>query len=148
MPGIEIAQQELVEDFALLENWEDKYELIIDLGKELQPIDPAYKSEEYLIKGCQSRVWLHADLEDEQVRLSADSDAVITRGLVSLVIRVLGGHKPQEILDADLHFMKDIGLQDHLSPTRANGLLSMIKQIKLYALVFAGANGNVQSERT
>ncbi len=127
-------QDELIEDFAFYSDWMEKYEYIIQLGKELPIIDEAYKKEKYLIKGCQSQVWLHAELIDNKVHFTADSDAIITKGLVSLMVKVLSGHTPQEIAGADLYFINKIGLQEHLSPTRANGFLSMVKQMKLYAI--------------
>lgn len=126
-------QDELIEDFAFYSDWMEKYEHIIQLGKELPIIDEAYKKEDFLIKGCQSQVWLHADLVDNKVNFTADSDAIITKGLVSLMVKVLSGHTPEEITKADLYFINEIGLQEHLSPTRANGFLSMVKQMKLYA---------------
>lgn len=127
-------QDEIIADFGFLESWDDKYEYIIQLGKELPPIDPQFKTDDNLIRGCQSRVWMHADIRDGRLFFTADSDAVITKGLVSLVIIVLSGHTPKEIVDAELYFIDAIGLSSHLSPTRSNGLLSMVKQIKLYAL--------------
>lgn len=129
-------QDEIIADFEFLENWDDKYEYIIQLGKELPRIDPQYKTDDNLIRGCQSRVWMHAEIRDGLLFFTADSDAVITKGLVSLVIRVLSGHTPKEIVDAELYFINAIGLSSHLSPTRSNGLLSMVKQIKLYAVGF------------
>ena len=129
-------QDEIIGDFEFLGNWDDKYEYIIQLGKELAPMDPKYKIDENLIRGCQSRVWMHPDYKDGSITFTADSDAVITKGLVSLVINVLSGHTPKETIDADLYFIDAIGLSSHLSPTRSNGLLSMVKQIKLYALAF------------
>src|SRR6266702_4419761 len=129
-------QDEIIADFELFGDWMDKYEYIIQLGKDLPLIDPPYKIDENLIRGCQSRVWLHADYKDGKMLFTADSDAVITKGLVSLVILVLSGHSPKEIVDADLYFIDAIGLSSHLSPTRSNGLLSMVKQIKLYALAY------------
>jgi cysteine desulfuration protein SufE len=129
-------QDEIIADFEFFGGWEDKYEYIIQMGKELPPIDEQYKTEENLIRGCQSRVWLHADYKDEKLIFTADSDAVITKGLVSMMIRVLSGHTPKEIVDAEIYFIDAIGLRNHLSPTRSNGLLSMLKQIKLYALAF------------
>ena len=129
-------QDEIIADFELFGDWMDKYEYIIQLGKDLPLIDAQYKVDENLIRGCQSRVWLHADYRDGLLFFTADSDAVITKGLVSLVIRVLSGHSPKEIADADLYFIDAIGLSSHLSPTRSNGLLSMVKQIKLYALAY------------
>ncbi len=127
-------QDELIEDFAFLGDWMEKYEYIIQLGKELPLINDTYKKEEYLIKGCQSQVWLHAELEGGKVIFTADSDAIITKGLVSLMVKVLSNHTPEEIAKADLYFINEIGLQEHLSPTRANGFLSMVKQMKLYGL--------------
>ena len=127
-------QDELIDDFSFFEDWMAKYEYIIKLGKELPLIDDVYKRNEYLIKGCQSQVWLQADLVDGKVVFTADSDAVITKGLVSLMVKVLSNHSPDEIVEADLYFIDNIGLKEHLSPTRANGLVSMVKQMKMYAL--------------
>ncbi|CAM3865842.1 SufE family protein [Sphingobacterium prati] len=127
-------QNELIEDFAFFTDWMEKYEYIIQLGKEVPLIDEQYKTEEYIIKGCQSKVWLYPEVKDGRVYFTADSDAIITKGLVSLMVKVLSGHTAKEIVDADLYFVDEIGLKEHLSPTRANGLLSMIKQMKLYAL--------------
>ncbi len=127
-------QDAIVEDFSFFSDWMDKYEYIIQLGKELPLIEEPYKTEANLIKGCQSRVWLHAEYKDGKLLFTADSDAIITKGLVGMVIRVLSGHTPKEIVDAQIYFIDAIGLKDHLSPTRSNGLLSMLKQIKLYAL--------------
>ncbi len=127
-------QDAIIEDFSFFTDWMDKYEYIIQLGKELPLIEEQYKTENNLIKGCQSRVWLHASVEGGKLLFTADSDAIITKGLVGMVIRVLSGHSPKEIVDADIYFIDAIGLKDHLSPTRSNGLLSMLKQIKLYAL--------------
>ena len=130
-------QDEIIADFELFgDNWMDKYEYIIQLGKELPVIEEKYKVDENLIRGCQSRVWLHAEYSEGKLFFTADSDAVITKGLVSLVIKVLSGHTPKEIADADIFFVDAIGLRSHLSPTRSNGLLSMLKQIKMYALAF------------
>lgn len=129
-------EQSLIEEFELFEDWMDKYNYIIELGKELPMIDPQYKTPEFLIEGCQSQVWLHADYRDGRVFFTADSDAIITKGIVNLLIRVLSGRTPQEIIDNDLHYLDAIGLKEHLSPTRSNGLASMIKQIKLYAVAF------------
>ncbi len=126
-------QDELIDDFAFFEDWMAKYEYLIQLGKELPLIDEKYKQDEYLIKGCQSKVWLRADHRDGQILFTADSDAVITKGLVGLMIKVLSGHTPAEIANSELYFIDQIGLTEHLSPTRANGLLSMVKQMKLYA---------------
>lgn len=133
---IQDKQQEVVEEFAMFDDWMDKYAYLIELGKDLPKIEEKYKTKQFLISGCQSRVWLHAEIKDGELLLSADSDAVITKGIVSLLIRVLSGHTPDEIISADFNFVNTIGLQDHLSPTRANGLISMIKQIQLYARAF------------
>lgn len=127
-------QDELIDEFSLFGDWMEKYEYIIQLGKELPLIDPQYKIDENLIKGCQSKVWLHAGYKDGRVLFTADSDAIITKGLVGMVVRVLSGHTPEEITAADLYFVDRIGLKEHLSVTRSNGLVSMIKQMKLYAL--------------
>lgn len=129
-------QDEIIEEFELFSDWMEKYEYIIQLGKSLPLIDEQYKTDENLIKGCQSRVWLHADYADGQLYFTADSDALITKGLVSMVVQVLSGHAPKEIVDADIYFIDAIGLRSHLSPTRSNGLLSMLKQIKLYAVAY------------
>ena len=132
---IEEKQQDIIDQFADIDDWMDRYAQIIDLGNELPPIDDALKTPDRLIEGCQSRVWLDADTDtDGNVRFRADSDAIIVKGIISMLISVLDGHTPQEILDADLHFIDDIGLSEHLSPTRSNGLLAMLKQMKLYAL--------------
>jgi len=127
-------QDELIEDFAFFTDWMEKYEYIIQLGKEVPLIDEQYKTDEYIIKGCQSKVWLFPEIKDGKVYFTADSDAIITKGLVSLMVKVLSGHSAKEIVDVDLYLVDKIGLKEHLSPTRANGLLSMIKQMKLYAL--------------
>ena len=127
-------QDELIEEFSYLGDWMDKYENIIQLGKELPLIDEEYKTDENLIKGCQAKVWLHADYKDGKIFFTADSDAIITKGLVSMVIRVLSDHTPDEIVHANLYFVDKIGLKEHLSVTRSNGLVSMIKQMKMYAL--------------
>lgn len=133
---IEEKQQEIIEDFSYLEDWMDKYELIIEMGKELPSMNDADKTDQNLIKGCQSKVWIKPAFENGIITFSADSDALITKGLVSLVLKVLSGHTPEEIIKADLHFVNDIGLSSHLSPTRSNGLLSMLKQIKNYAVAY------------
>ncbi len=127
-------QDRIIEDFEVFGDWMEKYEYIIQLGKDLPLIDPEYKTDDNLIRGCQSKVWLHAELEDGKLVFSADSDAVITKGLVGLVIQVLSGHTPKDIAEADIYFIDAIGLTSHLSPTRSNGLLSMLKQIKMYAI--------------
>ena len=127
-------EEELIQEFEMFDDWMDKYNYIIELGKDLPMIDPQFKTEEFLISGCQSQVWLHPEYKDGKLYFSADSDAIITKGIVNLLIRVLSGHTPKEILDNDLSYLDTIGLKNHLSPTRSNGLASMIKQIKLYAL--------------
>lgn len=129
-------QEEVIEEFSDFTDWMDKYQLLIDLGNEQEALDEKYKTENNLIDGCQSRVWLQADYKDGKIVFTAESDALIVKGIVALLIRVLSGHTPQEILDADLYFIDRIGLKDHLSPTRSNGLLAMIKQIKMYALAY------------
>lgn len=129
-------QDELIDDFSFYGDWMEKYEYIIQLGKEVPLIDEENKKDQFIIKGCQSKVWLFPELRDHKIYFTADSDAIITKGLVSLMVKVLSGHTPKEIVDADLYFIDKIGLQEHLSPTRANGLLSMIKQMKLYALAW------------
>ena len=131
---IQELQDEIIADFGLFDDWEQKYEYLIELGKELPLIDDQYKTDTNLIRGCQSRVWLHADYRNGKLFFTADSDAIITKGLVSMVIRVLSGHTPAEIAAAEIYFIDAIGLKNHLSSTRSNGLLSMLKQIKLYAL--------------
>lgn len=133
---IQEKQQAVIEEFSIFEDWLDKYAYLIELGKELPLIDEKYKTNQFLISGCQSRVWMHAELKDGKMIITADSDAVITKGIVSLLTRVFSGFSPDEILEADFVFLNTIGLKDHLSPTRANGLQSMMKQIKLYAKVF------------
>lgn len=136
MATMKEVEQTLIEEFELFDDWMDKYNYIIELGKELPMIDEQYKTSEFLIDGCQSQVWLHADYRDGKVFFTADSDAIITKGIVNLLIRVLSERTPQEIIDNDLHYLDAIGLKEHLSPTRSNGLASMIKQIKLYAVAF------------
>jgi cysteine desulfuration protein SufE len=136
MKDINELQDEVIEEFSDFEDWMDKYQLLIDLGNEQEPLDDKYKTESNLIDGCQSRVWLQADYRDGALWFTAESDALIVKGIVALLIRVLSGHTPQEILDADLYFIDRIGLREHLSPTRSNGLLAMVKQIKAYALAY------------
>ena len=136
MKTIKEAQQEIIEEFSFFEDWMQRYEHMIELGKSLPLIDPKYKTEDHIIKGCQSKVWVHADLNEEKLYFTADSDAIITKGIIAILIQVFSGQAPQEILGAETIFIDQIGLKDHLSPTRANGLVSMIKQIKLYALAF------------
>lgn len=130
-------QDEVIEEFQDFEDWMDKYQLLIDLGNDQPEMPAQYKTEQNLIDGCQSRVWLQADLVDGRMMLQAESDALIVKGIVALLIRVLSGHTPQEVLEADLYFIDSIGLKDHLSPTRSNGLLAMVKQIRMYALAFS-----------
>ena len=130
-------QDEIIDEFSGLDDWMDKYQLLIDLGNEQPPLGEQYKTESNLIDGCQSRVWLQADYENGVIHFQAESDALIVKGIVSLLIRVLSDHTPKEILDADLYFIDEIGLKEHLSPTRSNGLLAMIKQIRSYALAFS-----------
>lgn len=135
---IEEKQQDIIAEFADIEDWLDRYAMIIDLGNQLPPIPDSLKTPDRLIEGCQSRVWLDSTLDDSgHVHFTADSDAIIVKGIISMLISVLDGHTPREILDADLHFIDDIGLGEHLSPTRANGLLAMVKQMRLYALAFS-----------
>ena len=129
-------QDEIIEEFAEFTEWMDKYQMLIDLGNDLEGLDAEYKNEQNLIDGCQSRVWLQCDIKDGKLVFTADSDALITKGIIALLIRVVSGHTPKEILDADLYFIERIGLHQHLSPTRSNGLLSMVKKIKAYALAF------------
>ncbi|WP_241559047.1 SufE family protein [Chitinophaga barathri] len=134
MMTIKEQQDRIIEDFEVFGDWMEKYEYIIQLGKDLPLIDPKYKTDDNLIRGCQSKVWLHAELTDGKLVFTADSDAVITKGLVGLVIQVLSGQTPKDIAEAEIYFIDAIGLTSHLSPTRSNGLLSMLKQIKLYAI--------------
>ena len=136
MATINELQDEVIEEFSDFTDWMDKYQLLIELGNEQPPLDAKYKIESNLIDGCQSRVWLQADYTDGKIFFTAESDALIVKGIVALLIRVLSGHTPQEILDADLYFIDKIGLKDHLSPTRSNGLLAMVKQIRMYALAY------------
>lgn len=133
---IQEKENEIIEEFGLFEDWMDKYNYLIELGQSLPIIDDKYRNDSHLINGCQSRVWISAEMEDGKMVLKADSDAVITKGVVYLLVNVLSGEKPADIIGCDLDFLNQIGLQEHLSPTRANGLTSMIKQIKLYALAF------------
>ncbi|MBO4500336.1 MAG: SufE family protein [Bacteroidaceae bacterium] len=133
MTTIEDIQQEIADEFSALDDWMDKYQLIIDLGGTLPPLDPVFKTDENLIDGCQSRVWLHAHTEDGRMWFEADSDAIITKGLIALLIRVWSGQTPADILASEPHFIADIGLSEHLSPTRSNGLLSMVRRMRMYA---------------
>ena len=136
MKTINELQDEVIEEFSDFDDWMDKYQLLIDLGSEQEPLPEEYKTDQNLIDGCQSRVWLQADYRDGILTFRAESDALIVKGIVALLVRVLSGHTPQEILDADLYFIDRIGLKEHLSPTRSNGLLAMLKQMKMYALAF------------
>lgn len=129
-------QDEIIEEFNDFEDWMDKYQMLIDLGNDLEPLDEKYKTEDNLIDGCQSRVWVQCDLIDGKMHLQAESDALIVKGIVALLLRVLSDQTPQDILDTELYFIEQIGLSEHLSPTRANGLLAMIKQIRLYAFAY------------
>lgn len=142
MSAINNVQDEIIEEFSGLDDWMDKYAYIIELGNAVEPLEEKFKTPDNIIEGCQSRVWLVADQDGDKVTFRADSDAIIVKGLISLLIRVLSGNSPQEILDADLYFMKEIGLQEHLSPTRSNGLLAMIKQMRVYALAYKAKHGN------
>ena len=136
MKTINELQDEVIEEFSDFDDWMDKYQLLIDLGSEQEPLPEEYKTDQNLIDGCQSRVWLQADYRDGILTFRAESDALIVKGIVDLLVRVLSGHTPQEILDADLYFIDRIGLKEHLSPTRSNGLLAMLKQMKMYVLAF------------
>jgi len=129
-------QDKIIDEFSLFDDWMDKYNLLIDLGKELPVIDPRYKVKDFLIEGCQSKVWLHPDFDGEIITFTADSDAIITRGIVALLIKVLSARTPEEIISADLYFIDTIGLRQNLSPTRSNGLLSMVRQMKLYSMAY------------
>ncbi len=139
---IETVQEELIDEFAMFEDWMQRYEYMIELGKSLPLIDPKYKSENKLIKGCQSQVWLHSELKDGKVVFTADSDAIITKGIVAILVRAFSNQTPQDILNANTNFIDEIGLKEHLSPTRANGLVSMIKQMKLDAMAYQSKLNN------
>ena len=136
MASIQEIQDEIVDEFSMFEDWMQRYEYMIDLGKSLPLIDEAFKTEDYIIKGCQSKVWVHATMENGQVAFTADSDAIITKGIIAILIRAFSNQSPQAIIEADTAVIDEIGLKEHLSPTRANGLVSMIKQIKLYAVAY------------
>ena len=136
MKTINELQDEVIEEFSDFDDWIDKYQLLIDLGNEQEPLAPEYKNDQNLIDGCQSRVWLQADLVDGKVEFQAESDALIVKGIIALLIKVVSGHTPDEILENELYFIEAIGLKDHLSPTRSNGLLAMVKQMRMYALAF------------
>lgn len=138
------AQDEVIEEFSGFTDWMDKYQMLIDLGGDLEPLDERYKTEQNLIDGCQSRVWLQADYDGNVITFTAESDALIVKGIIALLIQVLSGHTPKEILDADLYFIDRIGLKEHLSPTRSNGLLAMVKQIRMYALAFSEKDGGAK----
>ena len=137
-------QDSIIDEFAVFDDWMDKYNYLIDLGKDMPVIDPRYKVKDYLIEGCQSKVWLYPESDGKVITFSADSDAIITRGIVSLLIKVLSGRTPREIMEADLYFIDKIGLRQNLSPTRSNGLLSMVKQMKLYAMAFKARTGTAR----
>ncbi|MGD9558556.1 MAG: SufE family protein [Mangrovibacterium sp.] len=133
---IEQVQHDIIDEFSVYEDWMDKYGYLIELGNGLEPLDPRLKNDQHLIKGCQSRVWLVPEFRDGKIYFQGESDAVIVKGLVVLLLRVVSGHTPKEIMESELHFVDDLGLKQHLSPTRSNGLLAMIKQIKLYAVAY------------
>jgi len=134
--SIEEIQNEIIDEFSMFEDWEERYQYMIDLGKELPLIDSSFKTDDNIIKGCQSKVWVHADMEDNKVVFTADSDAIITKGIIAILIRVFSNQHPKDIIDANTYFIDQIGLKEHLSPTRANGLVSMIKQLKMYAIAY------------
>ena len=136
MKTINELQDEVIEEFSDFDDWMDKYQLLIDLGNEQEPLDHQYKTDQNVIDGCQSRVWLQADLTDGKVVFQAESDALIVKGIIALLIKVVSGHTPDEILNSDFYFIEKIGLKEHLSPTRSNGLLAMVKQMRMYALAF------------
>ena len=129
-------QNTIIDEFSVFEDWMEKYNLLIDMGKDLPPIDPRFKTRDFLIEGCQSKVWLYPEFRDDKINFTADSDAIITKGIVGLLIRILSGRTPDEIISAELYFIDRIGLRQNLSPTRSNGLLSMIRQMKLYAMAY------------
>ena len=136
MMSINKIQDELIEEFSVFSDWLDKYEYLIELGNDLPAIDPAFKTDEYLINGCQSKVWLNADLNEGKIWYQADSDAIIVRGIVALLVKVLNGQPPKEIIDNELYFIDEIGLKQNLSPTRSNGLVAMVKKMRLYAIAY------------
>ena len=136
MTNLNETQKDIIEEFSIFEDWLDRYNYLIELGNDLPPIDPQYRTNEYLINGCQSKVWLHAELVDEKIEFKADSDAIIVKGIVALLVKVLNGRTPAEILENELYFIEEIGLKQNLSPTRSNGLLAMVKKMKLYALAY------------
>ena len=136
MTNLNETQKDIVEEFSIFDDWLDRYNYLIELGNDLPAIDPQYRTNEYLINGCQSKVWLHAELVDEKIQFNADSDAIIVKGIVALLVKVLNGRTPAEILENELYFIEEIGLKQNLSPTRSNGLLAMVKKMKLYALAY------------
>lgn len=141
LPSVNDIQDEIIEEFSVFDDWMDKYALLIELGNSLEPLDEKYRIESNLIQGCQSRVWVQADYVDGRIYFKAESDAVIVKGIIALLIKVLSNRTPDEIIDADLYFVECIGLNEHLSPTRSNGLVSMIKQIRFYAMAYKAKNG-------
>ncbi len=134
--GIKEIQEEIVDEFSMFDDWMQRYEYMIELGKSLPMIEEQYKTDDNIIKGCQSKVWVHAELQDDKLVFTADSDAIITKGIIAILIRVFSNQKPKDIMEADTQFIDEIGLKEHLSPTRANGLVSMIKQLKMYAIAY------------
>lgn len=136
MSNIQNIQDDIVDEFSMFEDWMQRYEYMIELGKSLPLIDPQYKTDDYIIKGCQSKVWVYADMQDDKVIFTADSDAIITKGIIAILIRAFSNQKPKDIIEANTEFIDEIGLKEHLSPTRANGLVSMVKQLKMYALAY------------
>ena len=137
---IKTIQEDIIDEFSMFDDWDERYQYVIDLGKNLPLIDEKYKDDQHIVKGCQSKVWLHADQHDGKIIFTADSDAIITKGIIAILVRVFSGQKPADILNADMGFIDEIGLKEHLSPTRANGLVSMIKLIRMYALGFESKN--------
>jgi len=134
--SIKEIQEEIVDEFSMFDDWMQRYEYIIELGKSLPLIDDQYKTDDHIIKGCQSKVWVHAQMTNDRLDFTADSDAIITKGIIAILVRVFGGQHPKDIMEADTEFLDEIGLKEHLSPTRANGLVSMVKQLKLYAVAY------------
>ncbi|MDD2645443.1 MAG: SufE family protein [Bacteroides sp.] len=143
--SIKEKQEDIISEFEMFDDWMDRYQLLIDLGNSQEPLDEKYKTDQNLIEGCQSRVWLQADLVDGNVIFKAESDAIIVKGIIALLIEVLSGHTPDEIINSELYFIDEIGLHEHLSPTRSNGLLSMLKQMRLYALVYKAKQDQTNS---
>lgn len=136
MASIKDTQNDIIEEFSMFDDWEERYQYMIDLGKSLPIIEDQYKTDNNIIKGCQSKVWVHAEMNDDKVVFTADSDAIITKGIIAILIRVFSNQHPKDIIEADTDFIDQIGLKEHLSPTRANGLVSMIKQLKMYAIAY------------